>query len=252
MTAGRPPSRSGHSDVLAAIEHARVVPLITMDDAAAAHPLADALTAAGLLVAEVAFRTPAAGEALRILAADPRLLVGAGTVLTADQAERAAANGAQFIVTPGFSATVIKRCVDLGVPVLPGIATASELQAACEIGLPQVKLFPAEALGGISLLRALAAPFPHVRFLPSGGITETNLASYLAQPEVLAVSGSWMVPGAAIRAGDFATVTHLASRARVIASTAARPSAPQAQARPAPARIPAGKENRDPPDHPPA
>jgi 2-dehydro-3-deoxyphosphogluconate aldolase/(4S)-4-hydroxy-2-oxoglutarate aldolase len=218
MSASPRPRNGADQVVLQALERARVVPLVTLADANAASPLREALAAAGLPLAEVAFRTPAAGEALRRLASDPALLVGAGTVITADQAEFAAGAGARFIVSPGFSPAVVYRSRELGLLAIPGIATATELQAACEAGLRLVKFFPAEPMGGTRTLHALAAAYPHVRFLPSGGITAANLASYLRRPEVLAVSGSWIVPEQAVHTGDFTTVTRLATQARTIAS----------------------------------
>jgi 2-dehydro-3-deoxyphosphogluconate aldolase/(4S)-4-hydroxy-2-oxoglutarate aldolase len=224
MSASPRPGNGASQVVLQALERARVVPLITLGDANAAGPLGQALAAAGLPLAEVALRTPAAGDALRRLASDPGLLIGAGTVITADQAESAAGAGARFIVSPGFSPAVVRRCRELGLLAIPGIATPSELQAACEAGLWLVKFFPAEPMGGTRTLQALAAAYPHVRFLPSGGITAANLASYLHRPEVLAVSGSWMVPEKAVLAGDFAAVTRLGTQARSIASLAPRPA----------------------------
>jgi 2-dehydro-3-deoxyphosphogluconate aldolase/(4S)-4-hydroxy-2-oxoglutarate aldolase len=224
MSASPRPGNGASQVVLQALERARVVPLVILGDANAASPLAEALAAAGLPLAEVALRTPAAGEALRLLASDPGMLVGAGTVITADQAESAADAGARFIVSPGFSPAVVHRCRELRLLAIPGIATATELQAACEAGLRLVKFFPAEPMGGTRTLQALAAAYPHVRFLPSGGITAANLARYFHRPEVLAVSGSWMVPQKAVLAGDFATVTRLATQARSIARRAPRPA----------------------------
>ena len=224
MSASPRPGNGASQAVLQVLEQARVVPLITLADANAASPLREALAAAELPLAEVALRTPAAGEALRRLAGDPGLLVGAGTVITADQAEFAAGAGARFIVSPGFSPAVVHRSRELGLLAIPGIATATELQAAYEAGLRLVKFFPAEPTGGTRTLQALAAVYPQVQFLPSGGITAANLASYLHRPEVLAVSGSWMVPEKAILAGDFATVTQLATQARTIASLAPSPT----------------------------
>jgi 2-dehydro-3-deoxyphosphogluconate aldolase/(4S)-4-hydroxy-2-oxoglutarate aldolase len=224
MTASPRPGNGASQVVLQALEQARVVPLVTLEDATAASPLCEALAAAGLPLAEVALRTPAAGEVLSRLASDSGMLVGAGTVITADQAESAAGAGARFIVSPGFSPALVRRCRELGILAIPGIATATELQAAYEAGLWLVKFFPAEPMGGTLTLLALAAAYPHMRFLPSGGITAVNLASYLSRPEVLAVSGSWMVPEKAVLAGDFATVTRLATQARSIASLAPRPA----------------------------
>jgi 2-dehydro-3-deoxyphosphogluconate aldolase/(4S)-4-hydroxy-2-oxoglutarate aldolase len=192
---------------------ARVVPVVVIDDPALAAPLGEALLAGGLGCAEVTLRTPAALAALRELAAQPRLLVGAGTVVTAGQAEQAVAAGARFIVSPGFSRTVVRRCRELGVPVLPGVATATELMAALDEGVELVKFFPAQALGGVPMLRALAAPFGGVRFVPTGGITAELLPQYLAVPAVAAVGGSWMVAPQLLRAKRFDEVTALTAAA---------------------------------------
>jgi 2-dehydro-3-deoxyphosphogluconate aldolase/(4S)-4-hydroxy-2-oxoglutarate aldolase len=185
----------------------RYVPVVVLADAADAAPLAEALVAGGLPIAEVTFRTPAAEQALKTLAADTRLLVGAGTVFTRDQVDRAVAAGAQFVVSPGFSPSVVRHGRELGVPVLPGVATATELMAALDEGVDVVKFFPAEQLGGVGTLRALAAVFGGVRFVPTGGITAGLARSYLDVPAVAAVGGSWMVAPELIRAGAFDQIT---------------------------------------------
>ena len=148
-----------------------------IEDASLAVPLGDSLKAGGLPLAEVTFRTAAAEEALRTLAADPALLVGAGTVLDVDQVDHAVDAGARFIVSPGLRASVVRRAQELGVEVWPGVATPTEVLAALELGLSVVKLFPAGPLGGPDLVKALAGPFPTVRFIPTGGVTPTNLRS---------------------------------------------------------------------------
>lgn len=187
----------------------RLLPVVVLHDAAAAGPLADALVAGGLPVAEVTFRTPAAEAALRAFADRPDILAGAGTVVRPDQVSRAADAGARFVVSPGFSSAVVRRCQDLNLPVFPGIATPTELIAAMDHGIEIVKLFPAEILGGLAALRALAAPFPDVRFLPTGGIGVGQLVPYLAHPAVLAVGGSWMVASSLVAAGNFDEITRL-------------------------------------------
>lgn len=187
--------------------------MVVLDRAQDAAPLGRALLAGGLPCAEVTFRTPAAAEAIRELAADPRLLVGAGTVVRADQVDIAVAAGAAFVVSPGFSLAVVRRCQQVGVPVLPGVATPSEVMMALDAGLAAVKFFPAEANGGVSALKALSAPFGGMRFVPTGGITAGNLSAYLAVSSVLAVGGSWMVAPALIAAGDFDEVARLTSEA---------------------------------------
>lgn len=186
-----------------------VVPVVVLDDVAQAEPLGDALVAGGLPCAEVTFRTAAGEAALEALAARGDLLVGAGTVLTAAQVDRAVDAGAAFIVSPGLSAEVVRRAQERGVTALPGTATASEVQAAVNLGLEAVKLFPARILGGTDMLDALCGPFPGMRFMPSGGVTLASAGEYLQHPAVLAVGGSWMVPRSRIAAGDFDAIRSL-------------------------------------------
>lgn len=216
------PATSSAQDILATIGAGRLVPVIVIEDAEAAAPLAEALLAGGLRCAEVTLRTPAAEAALAAMAGDQRLLVGAGTVVRPDQVDRAVAAGARYIVSPGFSAAVVRRCQELGVPVLPGVATATEIQAAVEAGLDAVKFFPAEPLGGVGMLKALAAPFPGVRFVPTGSIRAGQLADYLALPSVLAVGGSWMVAPALVGAGDWDEITRLTAEAVALVQRATR------------------------------
>lgn len=199
--------------ILKAIEESRLVPVIVIDDPSLARPLAEALVAGGLRCAEVTFRTPAAEAALAAMAADRRLLVGAGTVLRPKQVSRAVAAGARFIVSPGLSPGVVKHCQHIGVPVLPGVATATDIQAALESEVEVLKFFPAEPLGGLTMLKALAAPFPNVRFVPTGGITATQLPDYLANPSVFAVGGSWMVAPKLIQARAWDEITRLTAEA---------------------------------------
>jgi len=191
----------------ALLNGARIVPVIVVDDPAVAEPLGAALLAGGLTCAEVTLRTPAALAALRILAERPELLVGAGTVVNVGQLEQAVGAGAKFVVSPGLSAAVVRRGRELGVPVLPGIATATELMAALDEGVEAVKFFPAQALGGVPTLKALAAPFGSVRFVPTGGITAALLPDYLAVPAVAAVGGSWMVAPELLSGKRFDEVT---------------------------------------------
>jgi len=205
-------------DVPGELGRGRLVPVIVIETPAAARPLADALVAGGLRCAEVTLRTDAAEAALRAMAGDPRLLVGAGTVVRPDQVDRAVAAGAAFIVSPGFSEAVVRRCGALGVPVFPGVATATELMAARDAGLTVVKFFPAEPLGGVATLRALAAPFPDVRFIPTGGITAAHLPAYLAHPAVLAVGGSWMVAPKLVAAGAWDEISRLTAEAVTVAT----------------------------------
>src|SRR6185369_14709428 len=153
----------------------------------------------------VTFRTAVAADAIRAVA--DRLLVGAGTVLTPAQVDQAVEAGARFIVTPGFGPAVVRRCQEVGVPVFPGVATATEIQMALDAGIETVKFFPAEQLGGVPMLKALAAPFRSVRFIPTGGVSTANVASYLAVPAVVAVGGTWMVAPDLLAAGDWTEVT---------------------------------------------
>src|SRR5579864_6115304 len=171
-------------DITRALATFRVLPVVVLEDASRATALGVALKAGGLPCAEVTFRTAAAEDALRLLASDSSLLVGAGTVLQPDQVDRALDAGARFIVSPGFSRRVVERCQARGVVVYPGVATPTEIQMALEIGIDIVKFFPAEASGGVNTLTAIAAPFPTVRFIPTGGINARNLASYLALESV--------------------------------------------------------------------
>jgi 2-dehydro-3-deoxyphosphogluconate aldolase/(4S)-4-hydroxy-2-oxoglutarate aldolase len=201
------------SDVTRLFADLRVVPVVTLDRAEDATRLGSALKAGGLPCAEVTFRTPAAEEALRRLARDADLLVGAGTVLRPEQVDTANAAGARFIVSPGFSARVVQRCQELSLPVFPGVATPTEVQMALDAGIEVMKFFPAEANGGASTLRALGEPFSMVRFIPTGGINPRNLASYLALPSVVAVGGSWMVARGLVTSGDFDAITRLSSEA---------------------------------------
>lgn len=198
----------------------RLIPVVVLDRVEDAWPLGQALKAGGLPCAEVTLRTAAAEEAIRELAKDPDMLVGAGTVVTAEQVDLAVAAGACFVVSPGFSAAVVRRCLALGVPVLPGVATATEVMMALDAGLDAVKFFPAESSGGVAALRALTAPFSSMRFVPTGGVTAATLAGYLGVPRVLAVGGSWMVAPALLAAGDFAEVTRLTAEAVAIAAAA--------------------------------
>ena len=201
------------SPVLDRLGDLGVIPVVVIDDPSRAAALGSALLLGGLPCAEVTLRTDTALESLRVLAENPDLLVGAGTVLRPAQVEAALQAGARYIVSPGFSALVVSECQRCGVPVLPGVATATEIQVALEAGLEAVKFFPAEASGGLAALKALAAPFRGVRFVPTGGIAADGLATYLAQPSVLAVGGSWLVSADLLAAKDFVRITKLSAAA---------------------------------------
>jgi len=204
-------------DVLTALRAARLVPVVVLDDAADADGLAGALVAGGLPVAEVTFRTDAAEDSIRAMAARGDLLVGAGTVLTPAQVDRAVAAGASYVVSPGLSRAVVERCQEHGVLALPGAVTATEVQAALELGLTTVKFFPAGTSGGAPAIAALAAPFGGVSFVPTGGVGPKNLADYLSIPAVAAVGGSWMVPRDRVAAGDFDGIRTLTADAVALA-----------------------------------
>ena len=201
------------TEIISRIGDIGIVPVIVLDDPDLARPLADALAEGGLPCAEVTFRTPRAAEALRLMAQDTRLLVGAGTVLTVAQVDAAIGAGAAYIVTPGYSREVVRACQERGVPVIPGVATPTEIQMALADGITLVKFFPAEAIGGTRALSAMAAPFPVLRFIPTGGISPENLQDYLALPSVVAVGGSWMVPPSLVSQCEWADVSRLAAEA---------------------------------------
>ncbi|MDU0366199.1 bifunctional 4-hydroxy-2-oxoglutarate aldolase/2-dehydro-3-deoxy-phosphogluconate aldolase [Microbacterium sp. KSW4-17] len=191
----------------------RIVPVVVLDDASFAPDLADALAAGGIPCAEITLRTPAALKAIRAIAGRSDFAVGAGTVTTVAQVDAAVDAGATYLVSPGFDDAVAERAAARGVPLVPGIATATEIQRAVAAGLDHLKVFPAAAVGGPAALRAFAGPFPDVRFLPSGGVSAANAGEYLALPSVFAVSGSWMVPSAALSARDAETVRALSAEA---------------------------------------
>ncbi|MBX9245005.1 bifunctional 4-hydroxy-2-oxoglutarate aldolase/2-dehydro-3-deoxy-phosphogluconate aldolase [Actinotalea ferrariae] len=200
-------------ETLAQLAAARLVPVVVLDDSADAAPLAAALVEGGLPVAEVTFRTAAAADSIRAMTERGDILVGAGTVLTPAQVDEAVAAGASYVVSPGLSRAVVDRCREHGVLPLPGAVTATEIQAALELGLSTVKFFPAGTSGGAKAIAALSAPFGGVTFVPTGGVSAANLHEYLDVPSVVAVGGSWMVPKDLIRSGDFAGVTRLTAEA---------------------------------------
>lgn len=200
--------------IFEAIFNFGIIPVIQINRAEAALPLAEALAAGGLPCAEITFRTAAAEDSIRAIAQHrPDVLIGAGTVLTTEQARKAAEAGAKFVVSPGLNPKVVNWCLENGMPIIPGVSTASDIEAALELGLTALKFFPAEASGGIKCLKALSAPYGNVRFLPTGGISADNLGEYLAFDRVLACGGSWMVPASLIDAGDFKGIEALTRNA---------------------------------------
>ena len=199
----------------------RVLPVVTLEKAEDAEPLCRALMAGGLPAAEITFRTEAAADAIREAAGlFPEMLIGAGTVTDARQAASALEAGAAFLVSPGFSPEIARFAKENGIPYLPGICTPTELMAAAAMDIHTVKFFPAEAAGGVDMIQALSAPFPHTLFVPTGGIRPSNLQEYLACPPVLACGGSWMVKPQLIEAGDFARIRELAAEAAGLAQRA--------------------------------
>ncbi len=191
-----------------------VVPVVVLNDAKDALPLAKALVEGGLACAEVTFRTEAAEESIRLMSeAYPEMLVGAGTVLTIDQVDRAVKAGAKFIVSPGFDPEIVDYCLENNIPVFPGCVTPSEVAQAVKRGLKVVKFFPAEQAGGIAMIKAMAAPYTMVKFMPTGGISTKNLADYLSCDKILCCGGSWMVKGDMIKAGEFDKICTMAKEA---------------------------------------
>ncbi|MEV4551856.1 bifunctional 4-hydroxy-2-oxoglutarate aldolase/2-dehydro-3-deoxy-phosphogluconate aldolase [Nonomuraea wenchangensis] len=199
------------------LDLAPVIPVVVIEDAATAVPLARALVAGGLPAIEVTLRTPAAREAIARIAAEvPEATVGAGTVRTADDIAASAAAGARFLVSPGTTPSLVEALEASGLPYLPGAATVSEVMALAERGIRELKFFPAEAAGGVPYLKALSGPIPDVRFCPTGGIRATTAADYLALPNVGCVGGTWLTPADALAAGDWARIEKLASEAAAL------------------------------------
>ena len=192
-----------------------IIPVVVLNDAKNAEPLGKALMEGGLPAAEVTFRTDAAEESIRIMAEKfPDMLVGAGTVLTIEQVDRAVAAGAKFIVSPGFDPEVVQWCIDNGIAVTPGCVTPSEIMAAMKLGLNVIKFFPAGVYGGLSAMKALAGPFVDIKFIPTGGANAQNIGEYAAAPFIHAVGGSWVCPKKEIEAGNFEKITALCKEAK--------------------------------------
>ncbi len=211
------------SEVLEQIGKLRIIPVVAIDDADDAGPLGEALAAGGLPIAEITFRTAAAEASIRTLAKQAGMLVGAGTVLNPDTAKRAVDAGAKFIVSPGFNPKTVRWCLDNKIPITPGTATPTDVEMALDHGLAVVKFFPAEALGGLKTLQAIAAPYGMMRFMPTGGITPDLLEKYLAFPRILACGGSWMVTKELIGGKQFGKITEITKDA-VARADRARPS----------------------------
>ena len=200
--------------ILEKISAIGIVPVIAINDVEKAVPLAKALCEGGLPCAEVTFRTAEAEESIkRISDAFPDMMVGAGTVLTTDQVDRAVAAGAKFIVSPGLNPKIVRYCVEKNIPITPGVANASDIEQAIELGLDVVKFFPAEVNGGIKAIKALAAPYVNMKFMPTGGVSAKNLNDYLSFEKIIACGGSWMVDSAMINAGEFDKIRELTAEA---------------------------------------
>jgi 2-dehydro-3-deoxyphosphogluconate aldolase/(4S)-4-hydroxy-2-oxoglutarate aldolase len=193
--------------------------MVVLDNADHAAPFGDALVAGGLPIAEITFRTSAAEAAIRALAARGDLLVGAGTVLSTELADRAIDAGAQFIVAPGTNPKVVEHVLKRGVVMVPGVATPSEVELAMSLGATTLKFFPAETLGGVNMLKALAGPYPDIRFIPTGGITPELLPAYLMLRSVLACGGSWLAPRHLLAEGKFDAIRRLIEQAYKLIST---------------------------------
>ncbi len=205
-------------EMMKQIEAMRVVPVVVLEDAKDAEPLAHALCDGGLPCAEVTFRTAAAEESIkRMTAACPDMLVGAGTVLTTAQVDKAVAAGAKFIVSPGFDPEIVDYCLAKNIPVFPGCITPSEIAQAVKRGLKVVKFFPAAQFGGVATIKALAAPYVGLKFMPTGGVSAANLSEYLSCKSIIACGGSWMVKGDMIKAGEFDKIREMTAEAVALA-----------------------------------
>jgi 2-dehydro-3-deoxyphosphogluconate aldolase / (4S)-4-hydroxy-2-oxoglutarate aldolase len=209
------------NEIFKALRGLGIVPVIKLEKAEQALPLAEALIAGNLPVAEITFRTRAAAEAIALIRKNhPSILLGAGTVTTAEQVEAAIAAGASFAVTPGFNPRIVELCISRGLPVIPGVNSPSQVEQGLERGLDLLKFFPAEASGGAKMLKALHAPYSEVSFVPTGGIEIANLASYLSLPYVAAIGGSWMVKEGLLSSGNWAEIARLSAEAVTMARAA--------------------------------
>ena len=202
------------NDTLVKLSQIGIVPVVALNDIKDARPLAKALCDGGLPCAEVTFRTDCAEEAIRVMTTEfPQMFIGAGTVLTTEQVDRAVGAGARFIVSPGLNPEVVRYCVDKNIPVTPGCANPSDIEQALALGLDVVKIFPAEAIGGLKLIKSMAAPYVNMKFMPTGGINAKNLHDYLAYDRIVACGGSWMVSGDLVKAGKFDEIKALTKEA---------------------------------------
>ncbi|WP_238388772.1 bifunctional 4-hydroxy-2-oxoglutarate aldolase/2-dehydro-3-deoxy-phosphogluconate aldolase [Roseimaritima ulvae] len=214
------------SQIVEWLDAFKLVPVVALESHCSAEPLAEALVEGGLPCAEITLRTDEAIEGIRTLAQRDDFLVGAGTVHSVAQAQQVVDAGARFVVSPGLNPKTVQWCLDHHVPVFPGVSTPTDLEMALEFGLTVVKFFPAEAMGGVRMLRALSGPYGGVRFMPTGGIRQENLRQYLALPQVIACGGSWMVKSEWIQQGDFETITRLTSEGLELAGVPKRKRLP--------------------------
>ncbi len=204
-------------DIFEEVGKIRIVPVVVLNDAEKAVPLAEALCKGGLPCAEVTFRTDAAEESIkRIAKARPDMLVGAGTVLSPEQADSAMAAGAKFIVSPGLNPKVVEHCLKNNYPVCPGIMTPTEIELAMSFGLERVKFFPAEQAGGLKMIKALAAPYTKLKFMPTGGLNAQNITEYLAYEKIFACGGSWMCAGKLVNENKFDEIEKLTAEAAAL------------------------------------
>lgn len=205
------------NEILQKMHEIGIIPVVVLNDAKDAEPLGRALLEGGLPCAEVTFRTDAAEESIRIMSEKfPELLVGAGTVLTTEQVDRAVRAGAKFIVSPGLNPKVVQYCIDKNIPVTPGVVTPGEIEKAIELGLSVVKFFPAEPSGGLAMINAVGAAYTAMKFMPTGGINEKNVVDYLKSDRIHACGGSWMVKGDLISSGQFERIKELCQEASAI------------------------------------
>ena len=205
------------NEILTRIQEIGIIPVVVLDRVEDAIPLGKALCEGGLPCAEVTFRTEAAEEAIGVMSKEfPDMLVGAGTVLTTEQVERAVAAGAKFVVSPGLNPRIVKYCVEKGIVIVPGCANPSDIEQAQENGLEVVKFFPAELLGGLKMIKALSGPYGNVKFMATGGISASNVREYLACDHIAACGGSWMVPNKLVKEGKFDEIKALVAEAAAI------------------------------------
>lgn len=202
------------NEVLKKIQEIGILPVVVLEDAKDAKPLANALCEGGLPLAEVTFRTSAAKESIEIMSSQfPDMLVGAGTVLSVEQVKEAVKAGAKFIVSPGFDDEVVNYCLENNIPVTPGTCTPSDVQKCYKLGLEVVKFFPAEPSGGLNMIKAIAAPYTTIKFIPTGGIDLNNMSNYLSYEKIFAIGGSWMVKGSLVKNGEFDKIKQMTKEA---------------------------------------